>query len=122
MFLVAQKQRRNGVETRACILAVRVLNEPQRRIPFVKLKLAVWGDEERVVEAEAFYPHHKLARFQCGTLLRVRLRCDGKCQIIKSETPSVCTGMPAKKREGIISVQPGPVQSRAAHRRRLAFR
>ena len=96
-FFSGRKTRRSGVEARARIVAVRVMNETGRRIPFVKLKVEIFGTAEGVVEAEGFYPHEEAAALQTGSVVWVRCFSPGTAKVIKKPVPKISlpeTGLP----------------------------
>lgn len=120
-LFLANDAKRNGIERRARIVGVRVLNEVSRRIPFVKLKVEIFG-EEGIADAEGFYSPQELAALKIGTMVWVRCRpwAGAPLQVVKKPV-RLQNATRVEKNEVFISVKTGQVQSRATHRHRLAF-
>lgn len=125
-LLAARQQKKNSAEAKARILAVRVMNEARRRIPFARLKVEVFtrGGEPFTANAEGFYSHDELSRLRPGALIRVRgLPCaKAPLRVVKDSIRGKNkTKLFVKEGGEVIAVATGPVQSPAAPPRRLAF-
>lgn len=125
-LLLARQRKKNGAEAKARILGVSVMNEARRRIPFARLKVEVFArdGEPFTAEAEGFYSHEELRRLRPGALIRVRhLPCaKAPLQVVKASLRGKNnTKLFVNEGGEVIAVKTGPIQSRAARPRRLAF-
>jgi hypothetical protein len=91
--LQAQRVKQKGIETEARILQIEVMNEPSRRIPFVRLKLAVTTVEESTFIASiatSFHPSRLTQLTKNGTLtIRYNPSCISQLQITKPSQAAI---------------------------------
>jgi len=71
MASAEKHQSTEGVEVKAEIIAIEIRNEAGRRVPFVRMKLAVQAAEPFVTTVEEFYPAEELPYIRLGSQLAV---------------------------------------------------